>query len=100
MRRDGPATDGPADGDGRPGDRPAGDSDRPAGDPPVREDEAHLAALLAVLAMTRTDAPPNGTPLQQWRARRLAALSADHSTVDAVDAARRLARPTRHRRAP
>ena len=63
MRRDGPAGDNPA-------------SDGPAGDSPLRDDEAHLAALMAVLALTPTDATPDGTPLQQWRARRLAALSA------------------------
>ena len=39
------------------------------------DDEAHLAALLAVLSLTRADAPPHGTPLQHWRARRMAALA-------------------------
>jgi hypothetical protein len=42
----------------------------------LRDDDVHLAALLAVLALTRTEVAPQGTPLQQWRARRLAALSA------------------------
>ena len=64
----------------------------PAGDGGLGDDEAHLAALLAVLALTRADTAPQDTPLQQWRARRLAALSADQSTVDAVDGARRLPR--------
>jgi hypothetical protein len=41
----------------------------------MSDDEAHLAALLAVLALTRGDGPSPGTPLQQWRARRLAALA-------------------------
>ncbi len=41
----------------------------------VADDEAHLAALLAVLTLTRADAAPHGTPLQQWRARRMAALA-------------------------
>ena len=40
------------------------------------DDEAHLAALLAVLALARVDPAMQGTGLQQWRARRLAALSA------------------------
>jgi hypothetical protein len=49
------------------------------------DDEAHLAALLAVLALTRADAGANGaarhgTPLEQWRARRLAALAAEGGT--------------------
>jgi hypothetical protein len=43
-------------------------------DIPVDDDEAHLAALLAVLARARAGGVRNGTPLQQWRARRLAAL--------------------------
>jgi hypothetical protein len=38
------------------------------------DDEAHLAALLAVLTAVRADEAEE-TPLQQWRARRLAALS-------------------------
>ena len=66
--------------------------DGPPGDGRVGDDEAHLAALLAVLTLARADAPPHRvphadshrdperTPLQQWRARRLAALSADDST--------------------
>ncbi len=37
-------------------------------------DEAHVAALLAVLTRARADEVPHGTPLQQWRTRRLAAL--------------------------
>jgi hypothetical protein len=41
------------------------------------DDGSHLAALLAVLALARADAVPDGTPLQAWRARRIAALSAD-----------------------
>ena len=49
--------------------------DRPCDERP-RDDEAHLAALLAVLALARVDAATKGTSLQQWRARRLAALSA------------------------
>ena len=40
----------------------------------VSDDEAHLAALLAVLTLVRGDQAPTGTPLQQWRARRIAAL--------------------------
>jgi hypothetical protein len=44
-------------------------------DAPVEDDEAHLAALLAVLARTRVDGVRHSTPLQQWRARRLAALT-------------------------
>ena len=45
------------------------------GDEEPYDDEAHLAALLAVLALARVDAATQGTGLQQWRARRLAALS-------------------------
>jgi|1185.fasta_scaffold220072_2 hypothetical protein len=48
------------------------------------DDEAHLAALLAVLALVRADAErhpsANGTPLQEWRARRLAALAPEYGT--------------------
>ena len=40
-------------------------------------DEAHLAALLAVITLVRADEARHGTPLQQWRARRLAALARD-----------------------
>ena len=47
-----------------------------AGDGRLGDDEAHVAALLAVLALARVDAATKGTGLQQWRARRLAALSA------------------------
>ena len=44
---------------------------------PVTGDDAHLAALLAVLTLARADRAPDGTPLQQWRTRRLVALSKD-----------------------
>jgi hypothetical protein len=47
----------------------------PAGRPASPDEEAHLAALLAVLALAAADDDPDRTPLQQWRARRLAALS-------------------------
>jgi hypothetical protein len=62
------------------GDRPASDAGHSGqGDAaPGTDDEAHLAALLAVLALARAQAPSRSTPLQQWRARRLAALSAHH----------------------
>jgi hypothetical protein len=50
-------------------------------DADAADDEAHLAALIAVLTLTRADGTVNatltGTPLQQWRTRRLAALSRD-----------------------
>jgi hypothetical protein len=49
------------------------------------DDEAHLAALLAVLAHASGDGRPDDThltPLQQWRARRLAALRSSTSTED------------------
>jgi hypothetical protein len=48
-------------------------SERPA-DRHDGTDEAHLAAVLAVLTLVRADETAQGTPLQQWRARRLAAL--------------------------
>jgi hypothetical protein len=59
----------------------AGAAGQQDGDAPGGHDEAHLAALLAVLALMRADAAreaaaAQSTPLQQWRARRLAALSA------------------------
>lgn len=38
------------------------------------DDEGHLAALLAVLALTPTEGAPGSTPLEQWRARRRTAL--------------------------
>jgi hypothetical protein len=49
---------------------------------PGADEETHLAALLAVLALTGGDvaasgAGPHSTPLQQWRARRLAALAGE-----------------------
>jgi hypothetical protein len=62
------------------------------------DDEARVAALLAVLALTRGDAAAHGTPLQQWRARRLAALAADHGTTSTARPA--LPRGTGRRRAP
>jgi hypothetical protein len=37
-------------------------------------DEAHLAAVLAVLTLVRASERQDGTPLQRWRTRRLAAL--------------------------
>ena len=61
----------------------SGPPDTPAGD-----DEAHLAALLAVLALARADGDQHGTPLQRWRTRRLAALTSSTSASD---------RPSAHR---
>jgi hypothetical protein len=49
-------------------------SERPA-DRHDGTDEAHLAAVLAVLTLVRADETAQGTPLQQWRARRLAAIT-------------------------
>jgi hypothetical protein len=58
------------------------------------DDEAHLAALLAVLALARAGADPDGgrhddrqggsdgTPLQRWRAGRLAALASSTSSLE------------------
>jgi hypothetical protein len=55
------------------------------------EDEAHVAALLAALALVRAEAErhptTNGTPLQEWRARRLAALAPEHGTSGTVPSA-------------
>jgi hypothetical protein len=87
MASPGPASDGPA------SDGPA--SDGPAPDGRLADDDVHLAALLAVLALTRADAAPHSTPLQQWRARRLAALSAKGATTARPSAA---PRPAGHRR--
>lgn len=53
-----------------------------SGGPPASDDEAHLAALLAVLALARADGVQRRTPLQQWRARRLAALTSATPTPD------------------
>jgi hypothetical protein len=66
-------------------------------DAALLDDDAHLAALLAVLAVTRAGAAPQRTPLQQWRARRLAALAADHGASSAIRSA--LPRATGQRRA-
>ena len=80
------AADDRADDGDRTGDRA---DDGAAG---ATDDEAHLAALLAVLAAARADgareAGPQGTPLQQWRERRLAAL--DSSTSGPAARSRRL----------
>jgi hypothetical protein len=60
--------------------------DTRAGDGPTADDDAHVAALLAVLALAQADADPSddlpATPLQQWRYRRLAALSAEGASSD------------------
>jgi hypothetical protein len=66
-------------GTGRPGGRDGNGSPDsngpPDGNPQRQDDEAHVAALLAVLALTRADTVAQTTGLQQWRARRLAALA-------------------------
>jgi hypothetical protein len=53
-----------------------------AGDGRLGDDEAHVAALLAVLALAREDGAPGGEPLRQWRDRRLAALKSSASRTD------------------
>jgi hypothetical protein len=71
---------GARDGDGQHHDRP--DSEGRDGGASAADDEAHLAALLAVLAVAGTGRRADGTPLQQWRARRLAALRSSTSSED------------------
>ena len=58
----------------------SGGTDRDGGRAPVGDEEAQLAAVLALLTFARSAAPEQAhalTPLQRWRAQRAAALARD-----------------------